>query len=129
LIIVHIYPNLSSDPLAKVFEQTPTVARKVVMATNIAETSLTMDNIIDVIDPSFNKQNSYNVGTGMESLIVVPVSNALPTSVLVELGGCQLGIASNCTLHGLISTSWSRTSFLRFRGSTWAMWSSCSSPR
>ena len=34
--------------------------RKVVLATNIAETSLTIDNIIYVIDPGFNKQNSYN---------------------------------------------------------------------
>ena len=46
------------------------------LATNIAETSLTIDNIIYVIDPGFNKQNSYNARTGMESLIVVPVSKA-----------------------------------------------------
>ena len=50
--------------------------RKVVLATNIAETSLTIDNIIYVIDPGFNKQNSYNARTGMESLIVTPVSKA-----------------------------------------------------
>ncbi|QQP54425.1 Putative premRNAsplicing factor ATPdependent RNA helicase DHX16like, partial [Caligus rogercresseyi] len=61
---------------AKVFEPTPKGARKVVLATNIAETSLTIDNIIYVIDPGFNKQNSYNARTGMESLIVNPVSKA-----------------------------------------------------
>ena len=38
--------------------------RKVVLATNIAETSLTIDNIIYVIDPGFNKQNSYNARDG-----------------------------------------------------------------
>ena len=47
-----------------------------VLATNIAETSLTIDNIIYVIDPGFNKQNSYNARTGMESLIVTPISKA-----------------------------------------------------
>jgi pre-mRNA-splicing factor ATP-dependent RNA helicase DHX16 len=47
-----------------------------VLATNIAETSLTIDNIIYVIDPGFEKQNSYNARTGMESLIVTPVSKA-----------------------------------------------------
>ncbi|TRY67582.1 hypothetical protein TCAL_05513 [Tigriopus californicus] len=76
LLIVPIYANLPSDMQSKVFEKTPPGARKVVLATNIAETSLTIDNIIYVIDPGFNKQNSYNARTGMESLIVVPVSKA-----------------------------------------------------
>jgi pre-mRNA-splicing factor ATP-dependent RNA helicase DHX16 len=76
LLIVPIYANLPSDMQAKVFEPTPKGARKVVLATNIAETSLTIDNIIYVIDPGFNKQNSYNARTGMESLIVTPVSKA-----------------------------------------------------
>merc|ERR1712112_461151 len=74
--IVPIYANLPSDLQAKVFEPTPPGARKVVLATNIAETSLTIDNIIYVIDPGFSKQNSYNARTGMESLIVTPVSKA-----------------------------------------------------
>lgn len=47
---------------------------KVVVATNIAETSLTIDGIIYVIDPGFCKQKSYNARTGMESLIVTPCS-------------------------------------------------------
>ena len=50
-------------------------ARKVVVATNIAETSLTIDGIIYVIDPGFCKQNSFNPRTGMESLIVTPVGD------------------------------------------------------
>jgi len=48
----------------------------VVIATNIAETSLTIDNIIYVIDSGFVKQTSYNPRTGMESLIATPVSKA-----------------------------------------------------
>lgn len=59
---------------AKIFEPTPPGARKVVLATNIAETSLTIDNIIYVIDPGFCKQNNFNSRTGMESLVVVPIS-------------------------------------------------------
>jgi len=76
LLVVPIYANLPSDLQAKVFEPTPYGARKVVLATNIAETSLTIDNIIYVIDPGFNKQNSYNARTGMESLTITPVSKA-----------------------------------------------------
>ena len=53
LIILPVYANLPSDMQAKIFEPTPPGARKVVLATNIAETSLTIDNIIYVIDPGF----------------------------------------------------------------------------
>jgi pre-mRNA-splicing factor ATP-dependent RNA helicase DHX16 len=58
-----------------------------VIATNIAETLLTIDSIIYVIDPGFNKQNSYNARTGMESLIVVPVSKASANQRLQALHG------------------------------------------
>ena len=76
LVILPIYSNLPSDLQAKIFDPTPPGARKVVLATNIAETSLTIDNIIYVIDPGFCKENSYNARTGMESLIVTPISKA-----------------------------------------------------
>ncbi|XP_046999332.1 pre-mRNA-splicing factor ATP-dependent RNA helicase DHX16 [Schistocerca americana] len=76
LIILPVYANLPSDMQAKIFQPTPPGARKVVLATNIAETSLTIDNIIYVIDPGFCKQNNFNSRTGMESLIIVPISKA-----------------------------------------------------
>eukprot|EP00731_Ephydatia_muelleri_P026540 Em0018g640a len=76
LILLPIYSTLPSDMQAKIFEPTPPGARKVVLATNIAETSLTIDGIIYVIDPGFCKQKSYNPRTGMESLVVVPCSKA-----------------------------------------------------
>ena len=76
LIICPIYANLPPDQQAKIFEKTPKGARKVVLATNIAETSLTIDGICYVIDTGFNKQNNYNARSGMESLVVTPVSQA-----------------------------------------------------
>lgn len=76
LLILPVYANLPSDMQAKIFEPTPHNARKVVLATNIAETSLTIDNIVYVIDPGFAKQNNFNSRTGMESLMVVPISKA-----------------------------------------------------
>ncbi|KAL3488459.1 P-loop containing nucleoside triphosphate hydrolase protein [Aspergillus germanicus] len=68
MIICPIYANLPSDLQAKIFEPTPPKARKVVLATNIAETSLTIDGIVYVIDPGFVKENVFNPRTGMESL-------------------------------------------------------------
>ena len=76
MLICPIYANLPTDLQAKIFEPTPTGARKVVLATNIAETSLTIDGIVFVIDPGFVKENQYNPRSGMESLVVVPCSRA-----------------------------------------------------
>ncbi|TMW81607.1 hypothetical protein EJD97_008707 [Solanum chilense] len=76
LIICPIYANLPTELQAKIFEPTPEGARKVVLATNIAETSLTIDGIKYVIDPGFVKMKSYNPRTGMESLQVTPISKA-----------------------------------------------------
>ncbi|KAI4243457.1 MAG: hypothetical protein L6R40_003459 [Gallowayella cf. fulva] len=76
LVICPIYANLPSELQSKIFEPTPPGARKVVLATNIAETSLTIDGIVYVIDPGFVKENVYNARTGMESLIVTPCSRA-----------------------------------------------------
>ncbi|KAJ2159904.1 hypothetical protein GGF46_002686 [Coemansia sp. RSA 552] len=76
LIVCPIYANLPSELQSRIFEPTPEKARKVVLATNIAETSITIDGVVYVIDPGFVKQNSYNPRTGMESLQVVPCSRA-----------------------------------------------------
>lgn len=76
LIICPIYANLPTDLQNKIFEPTPPNARKVVLATNIAETSLTIDGIVYVIDPGLVKENVYNPRTGMENLVVTPCSRA-----------------------------------------------------
>ena len=76
LMVCPIYGALPSELQAKIFEPTPPGVRKVVIATNIAETSLTIDGISFVIDCGFCKQNTYNPTTGMESLVVTPISKA-----------------------------------------------------
>ncbi|KAG0221162.1 hypothetical protein BGX31_010129 [Mortierella sp. GBA43] len=76
LIVCPIYSSLPSDMQGKIFEATPEGSRKVVLATNIAETSITIDGVKFVIDPGFAKMLSYNPKTGMESLVVTPCSRA-----------------------------------------------------
>ncbi|KAG1664918.1 ATP-dependent RNA helicase DHX8 [Nymphon striatum] len=76
LMILPVYGALPSEMQSRIFEPAPPGSRKVVIATNIAETSLTIDGIYYVIDPGFVKQNVYNSKTGMDSLIVTPISQA-----------------------------------------------------
>lgn len=76
LIVVPIYASLPPELQAAIFKPTPIGARKVVLATNIAETSITIDGISYVIDPGFCKMNTYNPRSGLESLIVTPCSRA-----------------------------------------------------
>ncbi|KAF9431418.1 hypothetical protein BGZ76_000330 [Entomortierella beljakovae] len=76
LMVCPIYSALPSDMQGKIFEPTPEGSRKVVLATNIAETSITIDGVKFVIDPGFSKMLSYNPKTGMESLVVTPCSRA-----------------------------------------------------
>eukprot|EP01080_Neovahlkampfia_damariscottae_P009015 gene9015-1114_t len=91
LRICPIYSTLPSDMQVKIFEKTPKGARKVVLATNIAETSLTIPDIIYVIDCGYCKQTSYNPRTGMESLVVVPISKAAANQRSGRSGRTQAG--------------------------------------
>ena len=76
LIILPVYGALPSEMQSRIFEPAPKGARKVVVATNIAEASLTIDGIYYVVDPGFAKQKVYNPKNGMDSLVVVPISQA-----------------------------------------------------
>ncbi|XP_055387520.1 ATP-dependent RNA helicase DHX8 [Condylostylus longicornis] len=76
LIILPVYSALPSEMQTRIFDPAPPGSRKVVIATNIAETSLTIDGIFYVVDPGFVKQKVYNSKTGMDSLIVTPISQA-----------------------------------------------------
>ncbi|KAL8953165.1 MAG: hypothetical protein Q9222_000987 [Ikaeria aurantiellina] len=76
LIILPVYSALPSEIQSKIFEPAPRGSRKVVIATNIAETSITIDQIYYVVDPGFVKQNAYDPKLGMDSLVVTPISQA-----------------------------------------------------
>eukprot|EP00123_Amoebidium_parasiticum_P017098 comp23708_c0_seq1/m.40778 comp23708_c0_seq1/g.40778 ORF comp23708_c0_seq1/g.40778 comp23708_c0_seq1/m.40778 type:complete len:1218 (-) comp23708_c0_seq1:134-3787(-) len=76
LIILPVYSALPSEMQTRIFEPAPPGTRKVILATNIAETSLTIDGIYYVIDPGFVKQKVYNSKSGVDALVVTPISQA-----------------------------------------------------
>ncbi|KAK4540524.1 hypothetical protein LTR36_009162 [Oleoguttula mirabilis] len=76
LVVLPIYGALPSEIASKIFEPPPPGGRKVVIATNIAETSITIDGIYFVVDPGFVKQTAYDAKLGMDRLQVTPISQA-----------------------------------------------------
>ncbi|CAI9735424.1 pre-mRNA-splicing factor ATP-dependent RNA helicase PRP16-like [Octopus vulgaris] len=76
LAILPIYSQLPSDLQAKIFQKAPDGIRKCVVATNIAETSLTVDGIMFVIDSGYCKLKVFNPKIGMDALQVFPISQA-----------------------------------------------------
>ncbi|KAK4038789.1 P-loop containing nucleoside triphosphate hydrolase protein [Parachaetomium inaequale] len=76
LLILPVYSALPAEMQSSIFEPAPPGTRKVVVATNIAETSITIDQILYVVDPGFVKQKAYDPKLGMDSLIVTPISQA-----------------------------------------------------
>jgi pre-mRNA-splicing factor ATP-dependent RNA helicase DHX38/PRP16 len=76
LAILPIYSQLPSDLQAKIFHKAPDGIRKCVVATNIAETSLTVDGIMFVVDAGYCKLKVFNPRIGMDALQVFPISQA-----------------------------------------------------
>eukprot|EP00753_Platysulcus_tardus_P016070 PLAT5396.1.p1 GENE.PLAT5396.1~~PLAT5396.1.p1 ORF type:complete len:614 (+),score=311.96 PLAT5396.1:2131-3972(+) len=74
LSVLPLYGTLPADRQADVFRPARAGERKVVIATNIAETSLTVDGIRYVVDAGFVKLNAYDAERGMAALEVVPIS-------------------------------------------------------
>ncbi|XP_010791968.1 pre-mRNA-splicing factor ATP-dependent RNA helicase PRP16 [Notothenia coriiceps] len=76
LTVLPIYSQLPSDLQAKIFQKAPDGVRKCIVATNIAETSLTVDGIMFVVDAGYCKLKVFNPRIGMDALQVYPISQA-----------------------------------------------------
>ncbi|KAI1096077.1 P-loop containing nucleoside triphosphate hydrolase protein [Rostrohypoxylon terebratum] len=68
--------QMPADLQAKIFDRAPPGVRKCIVATNIAETSLTVDGIMYVVDAGYSKLKVYNPRMGMDTLQITPISQA-----------------------------------------------------
>ncbi|PYH95842.1 P-loop containing nucleoside triphosphate hydrolase protein [Aspergillus ellipticus CBS 707.79] len=71
-----LYAGLTTDQQMYVFEPAPENTRKVIVSTNIAEASVTINGIVYVVDCGFAKLRAFNPSTGIETLTAVPISKA-----------------------------------------------------
>ena len=83
LVCIPLYSSLPPAQQQRIFDPPPPrrnpdspAGRKLIISTNIAETSLTIDGIVYVVDPGFSKQKVYNPRIRVESLLVSPISKA-----------------------------------------------------
>jgi pre-mRNA-splicing factor ATP-dependent RNA helicase DHX15/PRP43 len=98
LVVVPLYSSLSPQQQKRIFDRAPPPrvpggppGRKVVVSTNISETSLTIDGIVFVVDPGFSKQKVYNPRVRVESLLVSPISRASARQRAGRAGRTQPG--------------------------------------
>ena len=76
LHLVPLYGRLAKEEQERVFDSPPFGKKKVVISTNIAETSVTIPGITTVIDSGLAKLNHYNPRTYTSSLVETSVSKA-----------------------------------------------------
>ncbi|XP_018575762.1 probable ATP-dependent RNA helicase DHX35 [Anoplophora glabripennis] len=76
MFVLPMYGSLPYYEQLKVFKPAPEGHRKVVVATNVAETSVTIPGIVHVVDCGFVKMKWFNSETHTDSLITLPISKA-----------------------------------------------------
>lgn len=98
LVVFPMYSSLPPEQQKKIFSEAPgprvpggPPGRKVVVTTNVAETSLTVPGVVYVIDPGFSKQKVYNPRIRVESLLVSPISRASARQRAGRAGRTQPG--------------------------------------
>ncbi|MDP2435195.1 MAG: oligonucleotide/oligosaccharide-binding fold domain-containing protein, partial [archaeon] len=95
-----MYAALPPEKQMAVFEPAPAGVRKIVLATNIAETSITINGIKYVVDCGLVKSKTYNPKTGLEALLTIPVSKAAARQRAGRAGREQEGVCYRLYTEG-----------------------------
>ncbi|KAL7119617.1 hypothetical protein ACP275_02G073900 [Erythranthe tilingii] len=74
--LLPLHSSIAPDDQKKVFQRPPDNIRKVIVATNIAETSITIDDVVYVVDCGKHKENRYNPHKKLSSMVEDWISQA-----------------------------------------------------
>ncbi|KAM4028278.1 ATP-dependent RNA helicase DHX30 [Anomaloglossus baeobatrachus] len=92
-LILPVHSNVPLMNQQTIFEQPPPGVRKIVLATNIAETSVTIDDIVHVVDTGMHKEQRYDLRTKVSCLETTWVSKSNVTQRRGRAGRCQPGFS------------------------------------
>ncbi|XP_045386323.1 ATP-dependent RNA helicase DHX30 isoform X2 [Lemur catta] len=92
-LILPVHSNIPMMDQKAIFQQPPIGVRKIVLATNIAETSITVNDIVHVVDSGLHKEERYDLKTKVSCLETVWVSRANVIQRRGRAGRCQSGFA------------------------------------
>ena len=124
MLILPIYSQLPADLQTKIFEKAPEGMRKVVVSTNIAETSLTVDGIIYVIDTGYVKMKvrPYRLFCGCCGIAAVGAAVKMEVGCWVNclLTGCGVcGASSKVCQDSRWAPSWQCTGGMTGAAAVW----------
>ncbi|GLC37757.1 hypothetical protein PLESTB_001473700 [Pleodorina starrii] len=91
LVALPLYASLPPEMQVRVFRPAPEGVRRCIVATNVAETSITVEGVVYVVDSGVVKQRSYQPSTGMDSLEVVAISRVQATQRAGRAGRTRPG--------------------------------------
>uniref|UniRef100_A0A9J8DM81 ATP-dependent RNA helicase DHX30 n=2 Tax=Cyprinus carpio TaxID=7962 RepID=A0A9J8DM81_CYPCA len=90
-LILPLHSSMAVSDQQTVFQRPPDGQRKIVLTTNIAETSVTIDDIVHVLDTGCQKEQNYDPRTKVSGLNTVWISQANVTQRRGRAGRCQPG--------------------------------------
>mmetsp|Transcript_1285 Transcript_1285/g.3788 ORF Transcript_1285/g.3788 Transcript_1285/m.3788 type:complete len:694 (-) Transcript_1285:3142-5223(-) len=96
VVAVPLYASLPSDQQIEALEPAPPNRRKVIAATNVAETSLSIDGVAFVVDTLHAKLKSFSSQEHVSSLSLVPISKASATQRAGRAGRTRPGQCFRC---------------------------------
>ncbi|XP_042513629.1 DExH-box ATP-dependent RNA helicase DExH6-like [Macadamia integrifolia] len=91
-VIISLHSMVPSAEQKKVFRHPPAGCRKIILSTNIAETAVTIDDVVYVIDSGLMKEKSYDPYNNVSTLHSSWVSKASAKQRQGRAGRCQPGI-------------------------------------